>query len=120
MVNDKLSKELKILKSSEIFTLVSDSSVADIKIKLYPIERSYVCGQPLTSSMITLGQMPVVLPDRYFFQFDEIEKGVSVERKFELKIAQRVWFWDMFSFRKRFEEKAGKAVLGEYQSIKTL
>ena len=66
--------------------------------------------------MITLGQFPVHLPDRYFYSFDEIEEGQITERKLELKIAQRVWFWDMFSFNKKFEEKAGKAVLGEYQA----
>ena len=115
--NDTLKKELKILASSELFEIITDSTKADLKIKLYPIEQSFVCGQPLTISMLTIGQLPVYLPDRYFYRFDEIENGKVTKRKLELKIAQRVWFWDMFAFNKKFEKKAGKSVLGEYKTM---
>ena len=114
--NDTLKKELKILVSSELFKITSDSTKADLKVKLYPMERSFVCGQPITVSMMTIGQLPVYLPDRYLYRFDEIENGKVTERKLELKITQRVWFWDLFAFNKQFEEKAGKAVLGEYKT----
>lgn len=116
VMNDTLKKELEILTSSELFEVISDSTKADLKVKLYPIKQNLVCGQPLTISMLTVGQLPVFLPDRYFYQFDEIENGKLTEHKLELKITQRVWFWDMFAFNKKFEEKAGKAVLGEYQA----
>ena len=114
---DTLKREFKILASSDIFVITSDSTSADIKVKLYPLEQSFVCGQPLTISMLTIGQFPVILPDRYLFKFDEIEQGVTTKRELELKIAKRVWFWDLFGFNKRFEQKAGKAMLGEYQAI---
>jgi len=116
IINDTLKKELNILKSSELFEITTDSNLADLKIKLYSIEQSYVCGQPITISMLTIGQLPVILPDRYLYKFDELDNGKITERKLDLKIAQRVWFWDMFAFNKKFEEKAGKAVLGEYQA----
>ncbi|WP_131494651.1 hypothetical protein [Flavobacterium aquatile] len=115
IVDKSLKKELKILSKSELFVIVEDSTKADLKIKLYPLEKSFACGQPLMVSMLTIGQLPVILPDRYSYHFDEIENGKITERKMELRIAQRIWFWDMFSFSKRFEKKAGKAVLGEYQ-----
>ncbi|TDP59458.1 hypothetical protein [Flavobacterium dankookense] len=115
--NDTLKKELKILAYSELFEIVSDSTTADLKIKLYPLEKSLVCGQPLTASMLTIGQLPVYLKDQYTYRFDEKENGKVTERKLELKIAQRVWFWDMFTFDKNFEKKSGKAVLGEYQTV---
>jgi hypothetical protein len=114
--NDTLKKELKILASSELFEITPDSTKADLRIKLYPLKRHFVCGQPLTISMLTIGQLPVYLPDRYFYQFDKIEKGKVTEHKFELKISKRVWFWDMFGFNKNFEKKAGKAILGEYSA----
>ncbi|WP_272149850.1 hypothetical protein [Tenacibaculum aiptasiae] len=114
--NDTLKKELKILTSSNLFNIISDSTKADLKIKLYPLKKSFVCGQPLTVSMLTIGQLPVYLPDRYYYQFDEIENGKVTKRKFDLKITQRIWFWDLFAFNKKFEKKAGKAVLGEYYS----
>jgi hypothetical protein len=112
--SDSIKKELKILKSSDLFTIVNDSTKADIKIKLYPIQKGWVCGQGMIASMVTLGQLPVYFPDRYYYQFDEIEGKFVIKRKIELKIAQRVWFWDMFAFRKNFEKKAGKLLLGEY------
>ena len=118
LINDSLKKEAEILKYSDIFNITTDSTKADLKIKLYPIERNWVCGQPLTLSMITIGQMPVYLPDLYFFKFDEIQKDIIVENKMQLKLAKRVWFWDMFGFNKRFEEKAGKALLGNYLNNK--
>jgi hypothetical protein len=118
ILNDSLKKEYAILKSSELFEIISDSTKAHIKIKLHPIERAFVCGQPIVVSMMTIGQLPVYLPDRYFYRFDEIENGKTLERKLELKITKRIWFWDMFAFNKKFEEKAGKAVLGQYQANK--
>jgi hypothetical protein len=115
VINDTLKEELKILKFSELFNIVNDSSSAELKIKLYPLEQTLVCGQPFIISMLTLGQLPVYLHDMYLYKFDEIEKGMATQRELDLKIAQRVWFWDLFVFNKRFEENAGNAVLGEYQ-----
>lgn len=46
--NDTLKKELKILAYSELFEIVADSTKADLKIKLYPLKKSLVCGQSLT------------------------------------------------------------------------
>lgn len=116
IINDTLPKEREILTHSNLFTVVPDSAGADILIKLYPLDRAIVCGQAMTASMITLGQLPVLFPDRYNYIFDEIKQGMVTTRKLELKVAQRVWFWDMFVFKKRFEEKAGLALLGEYRS----
>ncbi|HEY9177259.1 MAG TPA: hypothetical protein VIN07_06190 [Flavipsychrobacter sp.] len=115
VINDTLDKELNILVSSGIFTIIKDSTEADLQIHIYPLEQNMVCGQGLTASMITLGQLPVFLPDRYFYRFDEIGHNGKTHRKIELKIAQRVWFWDVFVFNKRFEENAGKALLGGYR-----
>ncbi len=111
---DSIKKELKILKASDLFVITNDSTKADVKIKLYPIQKSWVCGQPMVISMLTLGQLPIYFPDRYYYSFDEIEGDSVIKRRIELKIAQRVWFWDMFAFRKNFEKKAGKSLLGEY------
>ena len=112
--NDTLKKELKILASSELFKITSDSTKADLKVKLYPMIKNFSCGQPMIVSMLTVGQLPVYFPDKYLFRFDEIEKDRITPRNLELKIAQRIWFWDMFAFNKKFEKKAGRAVLGEY------
>ena len=118
IINPELEKEVSILGASEIFQITNDSS-ASTHIRLYPLEQSWVCGQPLTASLLSLGQVPVLLPDRYSFRFDEIKGGKMYHRDIELTVAQRVWFWDMFVFRKDFEEKAGKVLYGNYLKINT-
>ncbi len=113
VLNPELKKELKILERAAIFDIVEDSTHA-VKIQLYPLEKSWVCGQPLTASMLTLGQLPVYLPDRYRYSFDEIQENTTITKQFELTIAKRVWFWDMLTFDKNFEKKSGKALQGMY------
>ncbi|WP_162128244.1 hypothetical protein [Flavobacterium phycosphaerae] len=118
IVNPSLKKELAILSNSELFTITKDSSNVDLKIKLYPIKEQHYpgCYGGLLST-ITIGQIPVTFTNFYSYRFDEIEKGKTTQRKLDFKIKRRVWFWDMFSFNKRFEKKTGKMVLAEYQKI---
>lgn len=116
---DSLKKEISILQSSDLFIFSKDSTAAEIKIKVYPIkEGRWSCGQGTILTMITIGQVPVHFSDIYTFSFDEIKKDVTVKRKYDLKVSQRIWFWDMFVFNKNFNKKAGKALLGEYKNNK--
>ena len=117
IINDSLKQEWDILVNSDLFIIVSDRTLADVEIVLYPLERAYTCGQPFVLSAITIGQFPVLYTDRYIYRFDEIKGKAITKRELKLKVAQRVWFWDMFVFKKRFEEHAGKSLLGEYQNM---
>ena len=117
IINAELKKEVAILLASEIFKITCDSLV-DTHIRLYPLKQSWVCGQPLTASILTLGQVPILLHDSYQFSFAEVKPDRTIYRDIELTIAQRVWFWDMFVFNKNFEEKAGKVLFGNY--LKTI
>lgn len=74
------------------------------------------CGNPLIGSLISLGQLPVYMPDIYHFGFEEIQNEQIKGHTYSLKIAQRVWFWDVFKVNKDFEGKAGKALLADYYS----
>jgi hypothetical protein len=115
ILNPELTKELKIFKAAEIFNIVEDTlNQACVKIKLYPLKRDFICGEPIVASLFTLGQLPVLLPDNYQFEFDEVRPTDTTQRKFELKIATRYWFWDMFVVKKNFKKKAGRALLAEY------
>ncbi len=116
---DSLKKEISILQSSNLFIFSKDSTAAEIKIKMYPIKKGkWSCGQGTIITMITIGQVPIRFSDIYTFSFDEIKKDVAVKRKYDLKVSQRIWFWDMFVFNKHFNKKAGKALLGEYENNK--
>jgi hypothetical protein len=115
IVNPELSKEFKILKRAGIFNITTDTSDnAVVKIKLYAIQRNLVCGQPVTASLITLGQLPVLLPDKYQYTFEEIRRTDTIQKQYELKIATRFWFWDMFALKKNFNQKAGQTLLAAY------
>jgi hypothetical protein len=115
ILNPQLSKEFKILKESGIYNFTNDSSADSvIKIRLSPLQARFVCGEPMIASLITLGQMPVLLPDRYQLTFTEIQKADSTQRRFELLIATRFWFWDMFAINKKFNQKAGQALRSKY------
>lgn len=117
VINPELSTEFKILKKAGIFQLTSDSlDDSAIKIKLYPLKRNFACGEPLLGSLITLGQVPVLIPDRYYYKFDEINDTAIIQKNFELQIATQYWFWDMFAFRKDFNQKAGQTLLAKYYS----
>ena len=109
ILNPELTKEL------QIFKLVTDTlNKTVVKIKLYPLQRNFVCGQPIVGSFITLGQIPVLLPDKYHYRFDEVQSTDTIPRYYELKIATRYWFWDMFAVKKNFNRKAGQTLLAEY------
>jgi hypothetical protein len=116
VLNPELSKEFQIFKKAGIFDITNDSlDNSAIRIRLYPIRRDYpVCGQPIIGWAITLGQLPVLFPDRYQFSFDEIHQADTIHQEFELKIARRYWFWDMFTFKKKFKQKAGQTLLASY------
>ena len=117
ILNPQLSKEFKILKKSGIYNIVYDSSDNSvIKIKLYPMKKNVACGEPVLGSLITFGQVPVLFPDRYQYQFDEVSKTDTVHRNQELQLATRVWFWDMFVFNKNFDKKAAQTLLAGYYS----
>ncbi len=112
IINSELKKEAEILKASGIYDFTSDSSVA-VRIKLHPLKKNFACGQPLTGIILFLGQLPSYLPDRYQFSYEVIENNEPKELKFELQLATRYWFWDIFS-KKDFTVKAGKTLAGNF------
>ncbi len=116
IIETDLEQELEILHSSKLFELTSDSTKADILVQVYPMKkRPQACGQALIANWVTLGQIPVFFNDYYIFQFDEIQNGHSFNHEIEFTVRQRVWFWDMFVFNKKFEKKAGESLRREYQ-----
>ncbi|HEY2721263.1 MAG TPA: hypothetical protein VGI82_06045 [Chitinophagaceae bacterium] len=115
IINPELSKEYRILKRSGIFQITNDSlDDSVVKIRLYPFERFYGCAEPVLLGLFTLGQFPVLLPDTYWFTFEETKRSNTVKRRFQLGIATRYWFWDIFAFNKKFDQKAGQTLLASY------
>lgn len=119
VLNKDLKKEYEILKKSGVFQIVDDST-NHLKIKLYPLKQvNKADGQGFVISFLTLGQVPINFYDTYNMGFDEIRDEKVEIRSFDLFVAQRVWFWDIFKFKKDFEKNAAKALNGSYLNKKT-
>lgn len=115
VLNPGLSKEFRILQKAGIFQLTTDSLDTSVtRIKLYSLEKHFACGEPVLLSWFTLGQVPVFFPDRYDYTFDEIQRTDTIQKAFELRVAMRYWFWDIFRFHKKFQQKAGQTLLANY------
>ena len=115
ILNPELTKEFQILKKAGIFKIVTDTlEKSVVKIRLHPLQRNFVCGQPVTASLFSLGQLPVLLPDKYQYEFEEVQLTDTIQRRYELKIATRFWFWDIFAVKKNLKQKAGQTLLAEY------
>jgi hypothetical protein len=114
VVNPQLKKEYSILYSSNLFDLSSDSTDA-VKIVLYPMDSRVRCMQMFPLNTFVLGQIPETYRDNYYFKFDEISKDSLKENQIDLCIGQKIWFWSMFVFNKKFDQKAGKLLKLEYQ-----
>lgn len=112
VVNKELSKEYQILEKSHIYELVEDDSF-EVKIKLDPMNVKIACGNSIAGSMLTLGLLPSLLPDVYYFGFEEIGKE-NKKYNFNLQVAQSIWLFNIF-YPKSFKKQAGKALLGSYK-----
>jgi hypothetical protein len=115
VLNPDLAKEYVIFKNADIFSLVDDSLAADVvKIRLLPMDRRLACGNGAFLTLFTVGQLPVLYTDRYFYKFEEISENMKTEKEFELQVATIVWFWNIFSSQKNFNKQAGQALLASY------
>jgi len=115
VTNPELKKEYSILVRSKIFNVTTDSlDNSAIKIKLFPLQRKLACGQPIVLTLLTLGQIPVLLPDNYRYTFQEIYPGDSQFKSFDLHVATRYWFWDFLYIKKDFNGKAGQTLSAQY------
>ena len=117
VINPELEKEYNILVKANIFNITTDSlDPSAIKVQLFPIEKRLACGQGAVVTVFSLGQLPSLMPDRYMYRFKEIYPNDSQMQRFELHLATRYWFWDIFIFNKRFDSKAGQILSAQYFS----
>ena len=115
ILDPELARENEIIKMSGIFDFTNDSTGNSVlKIKLYPLKRDFKDAPGAFVWLFTIGQLPMLVRDRYKFEFAEIQNADTVQRKFEMNITMRYWFWDMFIFNKKFNQKAAQTLLANY------
>ena len=103
-VNAKeLPYEYDIVKKAGLYTFTSDS-LCDQKMQLLPLNPITYSGlyimEPLPIMVATLGQIPIRFEKRYTFHYYLINDGIPTEKQYELSIDKRIWFWDLFTFKK--------------------
>ena len=99
----ELPYEYRILKESGLYAFTSDSFYSQ-KIRLLPLEKYPVAAfgraEALPVIVMTFGQVPLRLQEKYTFHYYMVGDGIAVKKDYELTIDRRVWFWDIFSFKK--------------------
>lgn len=93
--NKDLTFEYSIFKQSGLFT-ESDKSDDAITVQLYPIERSFICGNPLIGSMLFLGTIPVYLSNDATYSFSTSNKVKTEKFYFTLHSYSRFSIWEWF------------------------
>lgn len=103
IINSKaLPYEYDILKKAGLYTFTSDS-LCDRKIQLLPLNHYplFTCmTATLPAMVLTLGQMPIRFKKMYAFHYNLMSDSVTMKKEYELGIDKRIWFWDMFTFKK--------------------
>lgn len=113
--NPQLAEEYVILEQAQIFRLVGDTAdPATVRLRLLPMQRTFVCLNPIVGWAIFLGQVPMRIPRGGIFEFEEWEGARQVTRSCTLRVDKRYWFWDLFSARKNYRHIAGAALKQSY------
>lgn len=116
VVNKELKKELNILKHSDIYEIVEDSTNA-ARITLHPMTRfTPSCGNPMIGSMITVGLLPSGFPYDISYSYDVTEDKTTKNYQYQLKVYQSLWLFNIFRVGRTFSKQSGKALLGSYMA----
>ena len=114
VVNKDLKKEYEILKHSNIYNIVEDSTNTAV-LKLYPIHSySPPCGNPMIGSMLTIGLLPSYFPYTETYSYDLTENNKTKNHQYKLNVYQSLWLFNIFRLGKTYKKQTGKALLGNY------
>ncbi|REC61005.1 hypothetical protein DRF65_18405 [Chryseobacterium pennae] len=114
VVNKELKTEFNILKHSDIYEIVEDSTDA-ARITLYPMKtHTPPCGNPMIGSMITVGLLPSGFPYDISYSYDVAENSTTKKYQYQLQVYQSLWLFNIFRLGKTFSKQSGKALLGSY------
>ncbi|WP_223601596.1 hypothetical protein [Chryseobacterium sp. GVT01B] len=114
VVNKELKKEFEILKHSDIYEIVEDSTHA-AKIRLHPmLTRTPPCGNPMIGSMLTVGLLPSGFPYDISYSYDVAENSTTKNYQYKLQVYQSLWLFNIFRLGRTFSKQSGKALLGNY------
>ncbi|WP_313002211.1 hypothetical protein [Chryseobacterium gleum] len=114
VVNKDLKREFEILKHSDIYEIVDDSTQT-AKITLH-LMKTYTppCGNPMIGSMITVGLLPSGFPYDIVYSYDVAGNSETKNYHYKLQVYQSLWLFNIFRLGRTFSKQSGKALLGSY------
>jgi hypothetical protein len=95
-------QECRIIKKSKLYAFTDDSTT-NLKIRLTKLSYlpTFRClTGPAVFMFITLGQVPIKLPESYQFEYEEIQNSETKKVNYPININKRIWFWDILSWQK--------------------
>lgn len=117
VVNKELKHEFDILKKSNIYEIVDDSTnVAKIKLNKIVPDRQFQCGNLMAGSMLTFGLLPSVFRYTDNYSYDVTENNIVKNYQYKLQVNQSLWLFNIFRLGKTYNKQAGKALLGNYMA----
>lgn len=117
VVNKDLKKEYEILKHSNIYEIVEDSTNV-AKLELLPM-KTYTpsCGNPMIGSMITFGLLPSGFPYSISYDYNLTEHNIKKNHQYKLEVYQSLWLFNIFRLGRTYNKQAGKALLGNHLTL---
>jgi hypothetical protein len=114
VINKDLKQEFDILKHSEIYEIVENSSNV-AKLQLLPMN-TYTpsCGNAMAGSMLTFGLLPARFPYYISYNYNVTEHNTTKNHQYKLEVYQSLWLFNIFRLGKTYNKEAGKALLGNY------
>jgi hypothetical protein len=96
VTNPEMTPEYQILKRSGIYRISIDPEGAR-PLTLHRMGPRFVCGNPLITTVFTLGLIPVKLPAPWIFQYKMETDGRSEEVEHFLPLYERfsIWEWPL-------------------------
>jgi hypothetical protein len=93
VTNPEMAPEYRILQLSGIYNLSSNPESAR-RITLHKMTRLPACGNPMIASAFTLGIVPVVLPNPWYFGYEVEESGGVELVQHHLSLRERFSIWE--------------------------
>ncbi len=104
--------EYKMLRYANRYHVVPDSSQADVRIELQPLQALPVgCVTPqLAVNFLSLGFYPVKFVQGYVFSYSEVSQGDRTDHREQINITSHMSWFHLFSFRKSRKRAIGKSL----------
>lgn len=109
ITNPELKREMKILQESQLYRLSANADAPD-QITLQPLLHHGGCGNGLLGLFVTLGIVPVSIPDDYTVSYTLHDSSGTRNLSYTLRLEYTVSVWETFRIFSDADEELGHAL----------